>query len=78
MYYTEAEQIDNHKYRFDVISTLNGRQEPYIGVFKSRQDAENWYKEHGSWHLDNDRPLILVKCPTKNPEAPITEEEEDR
>jgi hypothetical protein len=69
--------MDHHKYRFDVKNTRTGNQEPYIGVFKSRMDAEAWFIEHGLWHRKNDRPLILVKCPTKNPEAPI-EEEEDR
>jgi hypothetical protein len=68
--------IDNHKYRFDVINTHTGIQEPYIGVFNTRYEAESWFIEHGLWHRKNDRPLILVKCSTKNPEASIAEEED--
>ena len=56
--------MDNSKYRFDVISTISGRQEPYIGVFNSRKVAENWFVTHGQWHLKMGRPLLLVRCPS--------------
>lgn len=58
--------MDNHKYRFDVISTISGRQEPYIGIFKNKDEALNWNAIHGRWHKKMARPLILVKCETLN------------
>lgn len=60
--------MDNHKYRFDVISTISKRQEPYIGIFKNKDEALNWSAIHGRWHKKMGRPLILVKCETLNSE----------
>ena len=54
--------MDNHKYRFDVINVKNGIQEPYIGIFESKQKAEEWHEVHGKWHEKMGRPLILVQC----------------
>lgn len=61
--------MDNHKYRFDVISTISRKQEPYIGIFNTKDEALNWHSIHGKWHKKMGRPLILVKCETKNTEA---------
>jgi hypothetical protein len=57
--------MENKKYRFDVISTITGRQEPYIGLFKNRYEALAWYENHGKWHKKRGRPLILVQCVTQ-------------
>jgi hypothetical protein len=65
MYHSASDNApDNSKYRFDVISTISGRQEPYIGVFDTRRVAENWFATYGQWHLRRGRPLILVRCPS--------------
>jgi hypothetical protein len=52
----------NYKYRFDVISEISGRQEPYIGIFNSKDEALNWLAENGKWHKKRGRELILVQC----------------
>lgn len=69
--------MDNHKYRFDVISTISGRQESYIGIFNNKDQALSWYGVYGRWHKRMGRPLILVKCETRNTEAEAEEEFED-
>ena len=56
--------MDNSKYRFDVISTISGRQEPYVGIFNTKDQALNWHRVYGKWHLKMGRPLLLVRCPS--------------
>lgn len=69
--------MDNHKYRFDVISTISKRQEFYIGIFKNKEEALQWHSVYGRWHKKMGRPLILVKCDTLNNETENEEEEAD-
>jgi len=68
---------DIFKYRFDVINVTTGREEPYIGIFDSRKKADEWFCKHGMWHIRNQRPLILVKCETKNKDSFSEDDIED-
>jgi hypothetical protein len=49
------------KYKFNVINRF-GAQEPWSGVFKSKEDADKWYNKHGREHERRGHKLILVKC----------------
>jgi len=48
------------KYKYNVINK-NGEQEPWTGVFDSKELADEWFEKHGTFHQARGHKLVLVE-----------------
>ena len=50
-----------YTYRFDVISKITGKQEPFTGIFDTLKEANEWFDKYAYIWIDKGYQLILEK-----------------